>query len=336
MPLSEADMQRRLVRYSDLRPCTTAFVDARTPGSERKENFTIIGPGVAENPDQHVHINIPHGFNVGGARQPPRCVNSQHSHETAEVFVIHSGLWRFKTGETGEDGFVDLAPGDTISIPTQVFRGFENIGETTGFMFAILGGDDPGRVTWAPYVFEAARTHGLVLLENGRLIDTHREAIPAGARPMIPTTKADVARMRQCGSAQLSECIVRFSELTAPRGANVSPGFQEFPIIGGANAAEYMPAGRLGWPHGFQLRALRVAVDAQSPNYWRGEEEVLFIHQGSLLLRWGGGALQLGEGDTLTVPKLLPRTLQNPFEREAVAFIIRGTDQPQPPQRSPN
>ena len=71
MPLSEADMQRRLVRYSDLRPCTTAFVDARTPGSERKENFTIIGPGVAENPDQHVHINIPHGFNVGGARQPP-------------------------------------------------------------------------------------------------------------------------------------------------------------------------------------------------------------------------------------------------------------------------
>ena len=66
---------QRLVRYRDLRPCTTAFVDARTPGSEQKENFTIIGPGVAENPDQHVHIDIPHGFNIGGARQPPHCVN---------------------------------------------------------------------------------------------------------------------------------------------------------------------------------------------------------------------------------------------------------------------
>lgn len=35
----------RLVRYDDLVPCTTAFLDTRTPGSDRKENFTIIGPG---------------------------------------------------------------------------------------------------------------------------------------------------------------------------------------------------------------------------------------------------------------------------------------------------
>jgi hypothetical protein len=89
MPFDQRDMEARLVRYRDLRPCTTAFIDTRTPGSERKENFTIIGPGVAENPDQHVHIDLPHGFNIGGARQPPGCVNSQHSHETAEVFVIH-------------------------------------------------------------------------------------------------------------------------------------------------------------------------------------------------------------------------------------------------------
>lgn len=334
MILSEADLRRRLVRYSELRPCTTAFVDTRTPGSDRKENFTIIGPGVAENPDQYVHIDIPHGFNVGGARQPPRCVNSQHSHETAEVFVIHSGLWRFKTGETGEDGFVDLAPGDTISIPTQVFRGFENIGDTTGFMFAILGGDDPGRVTWAPYVFEAARAHGLMLLENGRLIDTHREVIPPGVRPMMPTTRADVARMRKCESAEISACTVRFSELAPQRGVTVAPGFEEFPIIGAASAAEQIPAGRLNWPHGFQLRGLRVTAESQSPTYWRYEEEVLLIHQGSLVLRWDGGSLQLSEGDTLTVPKLLPHALLNPCDRESVAFVIRGTDQPQPLQRS--
>ena len=89
----------RLVKYQDLRPCTTAFIDTHTPGSDQKENFTIIGPGVAENPDQHVHIDIPHGFNIGAARQPAGCINSQHSHETAEVFVVHTGrlrpaLWR--------------------------------------------------------------------------------------------------------------------------------------------------------------------------------------------------------------------------------------------------
>ena len=136
--ISLNELSHRLVRYDDLRPCTSAFIDARTPGSDRKENFTIIGPGVAENPDQYVHINIPHGFNIGAARQPPRCINSQHSHQTAEVFIVHSGSWRFNTGEHGTDGYVDLHAGDVISIPTNVFRGFENIGDAIGFLFASI------------------------------------------------------------------------------------------------------------------------------------------------------------------------------------------------------
>ena len=63
-------IENRAVRYQSLIPCTSAFIDTRSPGSDKKENFTIIGPGVAENPEQHVHISIPHGFNIGGARQP--------------------------------------------------------------------------------------------------------------------------------------------------------------------------------------------------------------------------------------------------------------------------
>ena len=108
--VTREQMRARLVRYGELVPCRTAFIDTRTPGSESKENFTIIGPGVAENPDQHVHIREPHGFNIGAARQPPGCVNSQHSHETAEVFWIHSGRWRFMTGEHGEDSAATPSP----------------------------------------------------------------------------------------------------------------------------------------------------------------------------------------------------------------------------------
>ena len=63
-------MESRLVRYDDLVACEAAFLDSRTPGSDKKENFCIIGPGVAENPGQYVHIAEPHGFNIGGARQP--------------------------------------------------------------------------------------------------------------------------------------------------------------------------------------------------------------------------------------------------------------------------
>src|SRR3712207_3130080 len=121
-------LESRVVRYADLRPCTNAFVDTRTPGSDRKENFTIVGPGVSENPNQYVHIPEPHGFNIGAARQPGGCLNSQHSHETAEVFVIHSGQWRFLFGvNAGEDGHLDAGPGDVVSVPVHMFRGFKKL-----------------------------------------------------------------------------------------------------------------------------------------------------------------------------------------------------------------
>ena len=328
--VTRAEMETRLVRYADLRPCTTAFIDTRTPGSERKENFTIIGPGVAENPDQYVHISIPHGFNIGGARQPPHCVNSQHSHDTAEVFVIHSGKWRFKTGHDAAGSYVDLGSGDTISIPTRVFRGFENIGEDSGFMFAVLGGDDPGHVTWAPYVFDAAQRYGLVLLENGRLVDSAKEAVPADARRMPATTVADLSRFTTVDADSLVACTLKFDALAPAGGLSAVPGFRECPIVGVANPAELAPAGKMGWPHNFQVRALLVSPGAVAPAHVRAEEEVLLVHSGNVSIKWSGGALDLGPGDTLTVPIGLQRSYVNHGSQTAVVYVVRGGDHPKP------
>ncbi len=331
-PLS---LEQRLVRYAELRPCTTAFIDARTPGSERKENFTIIGPGVAENPDQYVHITEPHGFNIGGARQPPGCVNSQHSHQTAEVFVVLSGRWRFLSGERGKDGYTDLGPGDTISIPTGSFRGFANIGDDIGFMFAVLGGDDPGHVTWAPYVFESAKKYGLVLLQGGRLVDTAREALPPEAVPEAPTTDADVAKMRRLDSSALERCVARNAELTASGGLCQWPGFAERAVAGLANPAEKMPAGKMDWSHGFQVRSLVVAAGAKSPIHTRDDAEVLMVHRGRPCVITRGVELHLGPGDTLTLPIGMPRSIGNTGPSDAEIFVVRGADGPRPARLSP-
>ena len=128
---TQAAMNERLVRYADLIPSLRAFIDTQTPGSTDKENFTIIGPGVSESPDQHVHITEQHGFNIGGARQPFGCVNSQHSHDTAEVFIVHTGRWRLVFGPNREDGTLEIGPGDVASVPTKMFRGFEKQGQST-------------------------------------------------------------------------------------------------------------------------------------------------------------------------------------------------------------
>ena len=90
-----------IVRYGELVPCKTAFIDAHTPGSDKKENFTIIGGGVSEAADQHVHIKKTPGFNIGAAGQPPKCRNSLHTHRTAEVFLFYQENGDF-FGEDGE------------------------------------------------------------------------------------------------------------------------------------------------------------------------------------------------------------------------------------------
>ncbi|MCY4139511.1 MAG: hypothetical protein OXF56_14770, partial [Rhodobacteraceae bacterium] len=43
--MGTVDAETRIVRYGTLKPCRTAFIDAHTPGSDKKENFAIVGGG---------------------------------------------------------------------------------------------------------------------------------------------------------------------------------------------------------------------------------------------------------------------------------------------------
>lgn len=304
--ISPSDMEARVVRYRDLKPCYNAFIDTRSPGSEAKENFCVIGPGVAENPLQHVHIREPHGFNIGGARQPPNCVNSQHSHDTAEVFVVHSGRWSFNIGERGEDAKVLLGPGDVISLPTQMFRGFTNIGEEIGYLFAVLGGDDPGRVLWAPYVFDMAKDFGLVLLENGDLIDAAAgQSPPPGVRAMPRTSAAQVAAMAVPAQAEAERLAWR----AQPAGRTAAT-----PVIG--------RNGAFRWDHGFSLDRLDIACGDSIAAYSPPGPEVLFLHEGGATIRWSDGAIDLDKGDTITVPRGVPREIAS--KAGAVLYRVNG------------
>ncbi len=309
-------MRARLVRHGDLVPCRNAFIDTRSPGSEAKENFTIIGPGVSENPEQHVHIDEAHGFNIGAARQPPHCVNSQHSHTTAEVFVVHSGTWSFNFGETGDEARLVAGPGTVASIPTNMFRGFTNIGDDVGFLWVALGGDDPGHVLWAPHVFDMARDYGLVLLADGRLIDTVKgEVVPAGAALMPRTSPEQVAALATPPAADLARCLIAPDEFAGqPTGPLDGPGISEHLAIA--------PHAQLGWPHGFTLSRAVFASGAGVAVEPASAPEVIFVHRGGLTITWADGFLELAEGDTFTVPQGLARCYDS--NAGATLFIVRG------------
>ena len=328
-------LAKRLVRYDQLIPCKNAFIDTRSPGSDKKENFTIIGPGVAENPDQHVHINIAHGFNIGGARQPPGCLNSQHSHLTEEFFVVSRSSWYFTAGVDGKDACVRLEEGDVISIPMDIFRGFENVGEELGYLYAVLGKDDPGRVLWAPQVFDLAEKYGLVLLENGGLVDTTiGQEVPDGLRPMPKTSLEQIAQHRVVNNDELEKCVLRLTDFDFKETTTLvaGSGVQEAPLVGPANDKEKIGESRLNWLHGFSVRALRFPIGTQIASHIREEEEVLFVQQGSLIVDIDGETVVLQKGDNFSTPIGMKRAFSQQGNEPCLVYVTRRGDKPAPAQ----
>lgn len=309
----------QIVRYGELIPCKTAFIDAHTPGSDQKENFTIIGGGVSESPDQHVHIATPHGFNIGAAGQPPRCRNSLHDHHTAEVFFVLSGRWRFFWGRWGTAGEVTLEEGDIFNIPTGIFRGFENIGTDYGMIMAILGGNDAGGgVMWAPQVIEDAADHGLVLAETGKLYDTKKgEALPDGVKPMPLMTEAELAKRPEPTTAEvLPNHVARYWDMVAL--SDRAP----LKVIGETGLLRDKP--------GFEVDFI-TRGSATDQMHRHDRPSVLMPATGHWRVTWEGGTDTLAPGDTMSVPANLSHSAVPSMTGDASLYHIVGTDDPAGP-----
>ena len=314
--MTPQDMESRIVRYGDLQPCKTAFIDAHTPGSDQKENFTIIGGGVSESPDQHVHIGLPHGFNIGAAGQPPKCRNSLHDHHTAEAFFVLSGRWRFFWGRWGDAGEVILEPGDIFNIPTGIFRGFENIGTDYGMIMAILGGDDAGGgVMWAPQVIQDAADHGLILSEEGKLYDTKKQQrLPDGVKPMPLMSDEELAKRGEPSTADvIPNHVARYLDLVAY--ADRKPA----KVIGEHAILKDKP--------GFEVEFITHSSATEAKKTF-DRPSVLMPVKGHWRVEWEGGETTLAPGDTMSVPEKLAHSVVASMTGDSAIYQITGTGDP--------
>ena len=308
----------QIVRYAELVPCRTAFIDAHTPGSDQKENFTIIGGGVSESADQYVHIKDTPGFNIGAAGQPPKCRNSLHTHRTAEVFFVLSGRWRFFWGRWGDTGDVILEPGDIFNIPTGMFRGFENIGSDYGMIMAILGGDDAGGgVVWAPQVIEDAKDHGLILGENAKLYDSKKgESLPAHVAPMSVMTDENLALMAEPSVNEVvPRWVARYLDLLAL--ARDKP----VQVIGEEGLIFDKPGFEIDF-----LTALSAGPVSAHPHY-----TVLMPVKGYWRLCHNGQDSHIGPGDTAFLQPDTGYELAPAMSGEAALYRIKDTNDPAGP-----
>jgi quercetin dioxygenase-like cupin family protein len=316
MAMTPEQMETRIVRYGELRPCKTAFIDAHTPGSNQKENFTIIGGGVSESPDQHVHIKETPGFNIGAAGQPPKCRNSLHSHRTAEVFFVLKGRWRFFWGRWGKAGEVILEEGDIINIPTGIFRAFENVGIDYGMIMAVLGGNDAGGgVIWAPQVITDAKDYGLVLGKNGKLYDTKKgQTLPVGVPPMPLLNDEELKAFPEPTTRDVvPNHVARYWDMMA------LADHQPAKVIG----QDAMLRDKPGFEIDFVTRGSIPETAYSTPRH-----EILMVMRGHWKLSWNGHEKTLAPGDTCAVPPGLVHTLSPSMTGEASMFRVRSTDDP--------
>ena len=144
------------------------LVDAVLPQYQR-EIFNIIGRGVTEDATMAVAIPDARDFHMAIIKAGPGKGTGLHTHKTIEVFVALSGTWSVQWGDDGENELT-LGPWDVISIPTEIMRGFRNDSSEEAVLLSILGGTDPGKVTWSDAVLEAVKGRGYDLDENGNIV----------------------------------------------------------------------------------------------------------------------------------------------------------------------
>jgi hypothetical protein len=310
--VTPGELARRTIRRTDWVPSKVAFIDCRTPGSDRKDNYSFIGPGVSQSAEQFVNLREPHGFNLGAAGMPHGTTNSLHLHFTAEVFINFGGDYQLRWGADGRQGELRSTDGDVVSVPSWIFRGFTNVGDDEGILLTVLGRDDTGGIIWGPSVLEEAAGHGLYLTADNRLIDTVQgEEVPEGATLIRPMPQAEIDRLDAFTVEQFRARVVTPADrrwLAEPFLCSGLPGggAELALVIGYGMSEDRRAVPPLHEPHGFDVAWLRAVPGEGVLTHRHGAPQVLTAKAGRWAVRLNTGAdeqvVELGPLDTLSVP----------------------------------
>ncbi|MFD5181524.1 cupin domain-containing protein [Streptomyces sp. NPDC058372] len=333
--VSTEELGRRTIRRSDFVSCNQAFIDCRTPGSDRKENYAMIGPGVSQAAGQHVNLRLPHGYNIGAAAMPHGITNNLHLHYTAEVFVCTEGEYLLRWGADGTEGELLLRAGDIASVPTWIFRGFTNTGPDDGWMFTVLGMDDTGGIIWGPSVLREAEGHGLRLTADNQLVDTVAgDEIAPGTELTEPMAQEYIDGLRHYSTEQMGRRVAAFDQLdwserpfldsTLPGG-----GVRLSSVIGYGMTEDLHQEPRIFNPHGHNAAWLRAEPGQGVSAHRQHETQTLIIKDGEweiTLNRTDPVTVRLGPRDMISVPQDAWRSLRNTGDTEGHLLVVNSGD----------
>ena len=291
-------MTERIARFNELTPSTLPFVEGRIEGHKERKNYSIVGPGVAEDSQQSVKISKPHGYNLGAVSANPKNGSGLHSHTTAEVFLIYSGSWRFYWGADGANEII-LGKGDIISMPTNMFRGFENAGDEEGLIFVVLGNDDPGIITWVPDVLIKARETGLALLDDNSLIDLKENKVPSNRKLLEPITKETLQRFDDYEINEIENFICKYKNQINHE-INLNNGIKLIQVIGNSFSNKNYKA-IIDHDTGFNLSILK-SKQGLIEDLVFDKPTILFSQKGNWKVKIEEDEFNINSKDTFSLP----------------------------------
>ena len=291
-------MIERIAKFNELTPSTLPFVEGRLEGHRERKNYSIVGPGVAEDSEQSVKISKAHGYNLGAVSANPKNGSGLHSHTTAEVFLIYSGKWRFYWGVDGKNEII-LGKGDIISMPTNMFRGFENAGDEEGLIFVVLGNDDPGIITWIPKVLISAKETGLALLDDNSLIDLKKNEIPTGKKLLEPINNDQLQKFDNYSLNEIEKFICRFDNQSKFQN-DLDNGIKLIQIIGNQFCNQsYNPL--IDQNTGFNLSILK-SKNGQIKDLIFTKPTIMFSQKGLWKIKIENDVFEINSKDTFSLP----------------------------------
>ncbi len=316
----------RLAKFEELIPSTIPFVEGKLKGHQDRKNYSVIGPGVSEDAKQNVKIAEAHGFNIGAVSAAPMNGSGLHSHTTAEVFIIHSGAWRFYWGVDGTEGEVILKKGDIASFPTNMFRGFQNVSKEEALMFVVLGENDPGVITWTPKLLKDAKDSGMVLMNDNSLVDIEKQKITDETKIIQPLKEDELKSFDHYSSEDIEKFVIRFDE--KDKYFVDDEHYQSNKIINYLDQfyihnKSFIP----NIPHltGFSLSLLH-GKNAHIHEYKFEKSEVYHCLSGEWEIDCDGEKVVIKDKDTFSVPKNSSRSIKQMSDEDGNLFIIRQTN----------
>jgi quercetin dioxygenase-like cupin family protein len=161
-----------------------------------------------------------------------------------------------------------------------------------------------------------AKEYGLVLLEDGTLVDIAAgETVPTDKKIMPETTPEQVAALKSFTTSDLRASCIKAGEVVPL-----------MPTDGIKTRALISQSSKLNWSHGFHITQYELETGSMTDICNFDNSDVVYVFDGELSVEVNDMTYSMHSGDTATISSGSARRFRNISERPVTFLRVQGND----------